>query len=95
MNGCPHCVKFSPIWDSFKQSYKGNVQLLKKERGEAGDELRKYKVQGFPTIILVDENDNTIWKSQEIFDLESSWDLLPQQDYKYKKEHILTRLRRK
>jgi len=58
MNGCPHCVKFSPIWDSFKKSYKGNVQLLKKERGEAGDELRKYGIQGFPTVILVDENDN-------------------------------------
>ena len=59
MNGCPHCDKFSPTWDSFKQSYNGNVQLLKKERGEAGNELSKYNVRGFPTVILVDENDNT------------------------------------
>ena len=22
MDGCPHCVKFTPIWDKFKNSYK-------------------------------------------------------------------------
>ena len=48
MTGCPHCVTFSPIWDSFKQNYKGNIQMLKKERGEAGDELHKYKVKCKP-----------------------------------------------
>ena len=35
--------------------YRGSVQLKKMERAEAGDLLEKYEVQGFPTIILVDD----------------------------------------
>jgi len=59
MDGCPHCVKFTPIWDKFKNSYNGSITLEKKERKEAGDELSKYNVQGFPTIILIDNNGNS------------------------------------
>ena len=55
MNGCGHCKRFSPIWSEFKSKYKGPVVLKKMERAEAGSLLEKYEVQGFPTIILVDD----------------------------------------
>ena len=55
MNGCGHCKKFSPTWDQFVAKYRGSVQLKKMERAEAGNLLEKYEVQGFPTIILVDD----------------------------------------
>lgn len=55
MNGCGHCKKFSPTWDQFAAKYRGSVQLKKMERAEAGNLLEKYEVQGFPTIILVDD----------------------------------------
>tara|TARA_Y100000813_G_scaffold193779_1_gene173434 strand:- start:696 stop:1112 length:417 start_codon:yes stop_codon:yes gene_type:complete len=55
MNGCGHCKKFSPTWDQFASKYNGNVQLKKLERAEAGGLLEKYEIQGFPSIILVDD----------------------------------------
>ena len=59
MNGCGHCKKFSPIWDEFSSNYKGNLKLKKYEREEAGEDmLKKYEIQGFPTILLVDEQGN-------------------------------------
>ena len=59
MNGCGHCKKFSPIWDEFSSNYKGGLKLQKYEREEAGEDmLKKYEIQGFPTILLVDEQGN-------------------------------------
>ena len=56
MTGCGHCKKFSPVWDEFSSNYKGTLKLQKYEREEAGEEmLKKYQIQGFPTIILIDE----------------------------------------
>ena len=56
MNNCGYCDKFTPEWDKFVAGYSGPVVLQKKERQEAGDELNKYNVEGFPTVILCDEN---------------------------------------
>lgn len=58
MTGCGHCKKFNPVWERFSQSYSGNLKLKKLERKEAGDLLQKYEVQGFPTILLIDEQGN-------------------------------------
>tara|TARA_X000000368_G_scaffold224144_1_gene176927 strand:- start:353 stop:775 length:423 start_codon:yes stop_codon:yes gene_type:complete len=59
MNGCGHCEKFTPTWDSFTNQYKGPLTLKKMERKEAGENtLKKYNVQGFPTVIMIDENGN-------------------------------------
>ena len=56
MTGCGHCKTFSPIWDEFSSNYKGSVKLQKYEREEAGEEmLKKYQIQGFPTVILLDD----------------------------------------
>jgi len=56
MNQCGHCKRFSPEWDNFVQSYTGPVTLRKVEMSEAGDDLEKYNIRGFPTILVVDDN---------------------------------------
>ena len=35
------------------------LEIIKVERKEAGDDLEKYKIKGFPSILLIDEQDNT------------------------------------
>ena len=55
MNGCGHCKKFTPIWNDFTSQYRGNVQLRKLERKDAVDLIDKYNIQGFPTVIKIDE----------------------------------------
>ena len=61
MNGCPHCDSFSPIWDEFKQTSK--LPTHKIESADAGEMMSKYKISGFPTIILLDENNNKTRKN--------------------------------
>lgn len=56
MEQCGHCKRFSPEWDNFVQSYTGPVTLRKVEMSEAGDDLEKYNIRGFPTILIVDDN---------------------------------------
>jgi len=58
MNGCPHCVSFSPIWDEFKQT--SPLPTYKIESNEAGTMINKYNISGFPTILLLDENNNKL-----------------------------------
>jgi thiol-disulfide isomerase/thioredoxin len=55
MDGCGYCKKFNPIWDKFVSSYGGELKVKKVERKEAGDMLEKYNIQGFPTILLLDD----------------------------------------
>lgn len=54
MEGCGHCVKFMPDWDAFKSGYSGSLKVIKKEQGDAKSELKKYNVQGFPTVLFID-----------------------------------------
>lgn len=57
MNGCGFCEKFDPIWKEFttgENKYKGPVKCVKKERSEAKEEIEKYGIQGFPTIMMID-----------------------------------------
>ena len=57
MNNCGYCEKFTPEWDTFVNNYNGSVILNKKERTETDEgELEKYNIQGFPTVIMCDEN---------------------------------------
>ena len=51
--------KFNPEWDKFAASYDGPLEIKKVERKEAGADLEKYKIQGFPSILLIDDQDNT------------------------------------
>jgi thioredoxin domain-containing protein 5 len=56
MEQCGHCKRFSPEWDTFVQTYTGPVKLRKVDMSEAGDDLEKYNIRGFPTILIIDEN---------------------------------------
>jgi thioredoxin-like negative regulator of GroEL len=56
MENCGHCKRFNPEWDTFVQNYTGPVRLRKVEMNEAGSDLEKYNINGFPTVIAVDEN---------------------------------------
>jgi thioredoxin-related protein len=58
MNGCPHCVSFSTTWDDFKQT--SPLPTYKIESNEAGKMINKYNISGFPTILLLDENNNKL-----------------------------------
>jgi len=58
MDGCPHCVSFSPIWDEFKKT--SPLATHKIESTDAGTMMSKYKISGFPTILLLDENNNKL-----------------------------------
>lgn len=58
MNGCPHCDSFSPVWDDFKKNCP--LATHKIESADAGEMMTKYKISGFPTIILIDENNNKL-----------------------------------
>lgn len=59
MEKCGHCKEFSPVWDDFSNNYKGDIKLRKLEMKEAGNELELYKINSFPTVLLVDDEGNT------------------------------------
>ena len=51
-------AKVRKEWEKFEKNYNGPVKLNKKEMNDAGPELKKYNVNAFPTIIIIDENDD-------------------------------------
>ena len=64
MNGCGHCNTFSPIWDEFIQSCPISTEEIESDDiGEA--RMKKYSISGFPTIVLLDENDNKLKELQD------------------------------
>ena len=56
MDGCGHCKDFSPIWDEFTKSYKGKVKFQKINMKDAEEDLKKYDIDGFPTVVIIDNN---------------------------------------
>lgn len=53
MKGCGHCEEFQPIWDLFVSNY-GNyefVELKQVKYDEKPKIVKQYNVQGFPTIL--------------------------------------------
>lgn len=52
MNGCPHCVKMEPEWKKFIDS-KPNVNVKTLEATADKEEAKKYKVTGFPSLLMV------------------------------------------
>jgi len=59
MTNCGHCKSFTPEWDAFVAKYKGPVKMKKVEMNDAGSDLQKYKIDGFPTVLIIDENGDT------------------------------------
>ena len=48
MTNCGHCKSFTPQWDAFVAQYNGPVKMKKVEMNDAGSDLQKYKINGFP-----------------------------------------------
>ena len=64
MNGCGHCNSFSHTWDEFvKDCPISTAKIESSDIDEA--EMKKYAISGFPTIVLVDENDNKLKELQD------------------------------
>ena len=59
MTNCGHCKNFTPEWDKFAQSYNGSIKLRKVEMNDAGSDLDKYNIKGFPTVLFIDEQNST------------------------------------
>jgi hypothetical protein len=51
MNKCPHCVKFTPIWDKFVSKNARDDLTYNKVEASSGNIPES--VEGYPTIILV------------------------------------------
>ena len=59
MTNCGHCKRFTPEWDQFVASYNGPVRMRKVEMNQAGSDLEKYNIKGFPTVLIIDEQGET------------------------------------
>lgn len=56
MDGCPHCVKLMPIWKEFVSTNKTSILTKDVEKSNDTNNLsEKYGVNGFPTILLLDD----------------------------------------
>ena len=63
---CPHCKTAKPVWNDIKTEYDGTVingykvsfveYNCTKETPETQSLMDKYKIEGFPSIILVKDN---------------------------------------
>lgn len=54
-NGCPYCVKFSPVFDSFSRSANmPNVVFKSFEKNDPNTpSFNDFSVQGYPTVVVV------------------------------------------
>lgn len=56
---CPPCVVIAPVLEKVVTEYAGKVALVKVEV-DAGDNMKiagRYRVRGFPTILLIEEGE--------------------------------------
>ena len=60
MEGCPHCVKLMPEWDKFTEMNDTSIATKSVEKDEDRSLVKRYGVEGFPTILLVDANGDKI-----------------------------------
>lgn len=60
MDGCGHCKNFTPIWDKFCSANSSSVKTYKFEQAQVREQINTYAISGFPTILLLDENNAKI-----------------------------------
>ena len=60
MNGCGHCNNFTPIWDEFCSANSSSIKTYKFEQSQVQEQITSYSISGFPTILLLDENNAKI-----------------------------------
>lgn len=50
---CGHCKKMMPAWNQLMSNYKGPIKVTKLEKDEKPGVMNKFGIQGFPTIMLL------------------------------------------
>ena len=60
MDGCGHCDDFSKsgVWEKLNSEYGNKLDFKKYNMKDCKDRLDKYKISGYPTIIIVDMTDS-------------------------------------
>lgn len=53
---CPHCTKFIPIWEMLKKNLAHKINFVTYDSEKHAEEIKNYKISGFPTIILIVNN---------------------------------------
>ena len=55
MNGCGHCEKLMPHWDSASSENKSSVSMRKVEmsQNDGPDLVKEHNIKGFPSILLL------------------------------------------
>jgi len=53
MKGCPHCIEFSPIFETFEDNYEGSITVLKTTVSDTVKPPPEYKVVGYPAVVFV------------------------------------------
>ena len=56
MNGCGHCDDMKPEWKKFKASYTGPIEIKEVEQAQMTAQQQNW-VQGFPTLVLVENGE--------------------------------------
>jgi thiol-disulfide isomerase/thioredoxin len=49
---CPHCVNFKETWKVLQDDMKGKLNFIAYDANTDEKEIKKYKVEGFPTLML-------------------------------------------
>jgi len=57
---CGHCKKMMPEWDKFQSKYDGSIHVSKIEKDENPALIKKLSITGYPTVLLLDDNNNKI-----------------------------------
>ena len=60
MERCPHCVELMPEWNKFTKMNNTSIQTKSVEMNEDKSLVKKYDVEGFPTILLLNSNGDKI-----------------------------------
>ena len=60
MEGCPHCVNLMPEWNKFCEENDTSIKTKMIEKDEDKSLVKKYGVEGFPTILLLDSSGEKI-----------------------------------
>ena len=55
MEKCKYCKEFNPVWNEFVQKYEGKIILKKISMEDAGNDLDRFNINSFPTVVMYNE----------------------------------------
>tara|TARA_B100001094_G_C18184758_1_gene803059 strand:- start:266 stop:2881 length:2616 start_codon:yes stop_codon:yes gene_type:complete len=61
MNGCPYCEEFNPVWDNLIDLVP-KLETKKIERFENPEMIQDFKIESFPNIILMKNNNKELYE---------------------------------